>query len=102
MRTATVSARLPREEAEKLDDLAREMGVERSALLKQIIRRGCSDILFDRACEAYRRGDVTLSRAAEIAAVSVWDMVASLQKRGIELNYSAEDLAADLHYVDRR
>ena len=35
-------------------------------MLKQALRRGCAEVLFEAACQAYRRGEVTLSRAAEM------------------------------------
>jgi predicted HTH domain antitoxin len=102
MPTTTVSTRLPKAEAKELEALAKQLGLERSALLKQIIRRGQSDILFERACEAYRRGEVSLSRAAEIAKIGLGDMLARMPETGLELNYSLDDLAKDLAHARRR
>ncbi len=96
MKSVTVSMRLSTEEAERLERQAREMGIERPTFLKRALRRGACDLLFERGCEAYRRGEVTLSRAAEIAGVSLRDMIARMQGADLELSYKVEDLASDL------
>jgi len=44
----------------------------------------------------YRDGTVTLSRAAEIAGISIWEMIDVLGKRKIILQYDVEDLEEDL------
>ena len=96
MRTVTVSMRLPKAEAEKLAQVAREVGVERATLLKRAVRRGTQDILFEEACRAYRVGEATLSRAAEIAGLGLRDMMRRMREADLELNYAVEDLEKDL------
>jgi len=46
--------------------------------------------------EAYRAGTVTLSRAAEMAGVNIWDFLACMPDRDLELHYGVDDLEADL------
>jgi len=81
---------------EQLQQLAEHLGVDRSTLLKQVMRRGYTAELFDHACNAYRRGEVTLSRAAEMAHLSLRDIILRLRPAGLELNYGPEDLKRDL------
>lgn len=94
--TVTVSLRLPESEVSRLESTAQALGVDRSTLLRWAVRRGASALLLECACDAYRRGDVTLSRAAEIAGLSLRDMILKLRDQDVELNYGPEDLAADL------
>jgi hypothetical protein len=96
MRSVTVSLRLSTAEAESLERQAREMGIERPTFLKRALRRGACDLLFERGCDAYRRGEVTLSRAAEIAGISLRDMIVRMQRADLELSYGVDDLARDL------
>ena len=56
MRTVTISMRLPSDEVARLERLAKELGTERSTLLKRALRRGAEDLMFERACQAYRAG----------------------------------------------
>jgi len=96
MRTVSLSARLGPSEAEEIDALAEQAGMDRSAFLKQLIRRGKREVAFEQACTAYRTGRVSLSRAAEMAGLPLRDLIVRLPNAGLELNYQVPDLAEDL------
>lgn len=96
MKTVTVSMRLPQDEVARLEQLATELGTERPTLLKRALRRGAEELMFERACQAYRCGEATLSRAATIAGLSLRDMIVSLRSADLELNYGVEELESDL------
>ena len=96
MGTVTVSVHLPQSEAARLERAAGEMGVDCSTFLTMAVRRGAQALLLDRACDAYRKGEMTLSRAAEVADLSVRSMILGLQHHGLELSYGVNDLAEDL------
>ena len=95
MATVTFSTRLSREEAGKIDELAVELGLDRGSLLKQLIRKGYREVQTRRALDAYRRGAITLSRAAEVAGLSLRDILLRLPEEGVELNYDARELQRD-------
>lgn len=96
MGTITLSARLAKDEAKKIDELAADLGLDRGALLKQLIRKGLKDIQTERALDAYRRGAITLSRAAEIAELTLRDILLLLPEESIELNYDVRELRRDM------
>ena len=96
MQTVTISMRLPKSEAGRMGRLARELGMERPTFLKQALKRGAADLMFEGACQAYRRGEATLSRAAEMAGLSLRDMLLRMHDAGLELNYGIADLQKDL------
>jgi len=96
MKTLTLSVRLAADEVEGLDQAAAESGLDRSALLKQFLRRGYAQYRFDAACAAYRRRAVSLSRAAEMAGIGVYDFLLRLPEAGLELHLTPEDLRQEL------
>ena len=57
---------------------------------------GLDSPAYRQACEAYRRGEVTLSKAAEMVAMSLRDFASPLREAGITLNYDAADPRRDL------
>ena len=79
-----------------LDQLAAETGQDRAAIMKSILRTGMAELRFRQAVDAYRQGSITLSKAAETAGLSLWDMVARLDQAQAELHYDAEELREDL------
>lgn len=97
MQTMTISIRIPKAEAGRMDRLARRLGMERPNFLKQALKRGAADLVFDSACQLYRNGSATLSRAAEMAGLPLRDMMLRMQDADLELNYDVSDLRKDLH-----
>ncbi len=96
MATMTISIRVPKEEVGRMDRLARHLGMERPTFLKQALKRGAADLVFEGACQAYRDGTVTLSRAAEMAGLSLRDMLIRMGDADLALNYDVSDLRKDL------
>ena len=54
----------------------------------------------DLAVGMYSSGRVTMGTAAEVADLAVSDFQRELGRRGIAVNYTAEDLAYDLQAAD--
>ena len=96
MSTVTFSTRLAKKEARKIDQLAANLGLDRGALLKQLIRKGLKEIQTERALDGYRRGTITLSRAAEIAELTLRDILLRMPEESVELNYDVRELRRDL------
>ncbi len=96
MKTQTVSTRLTPQEAEKIESLAARAGVDRGVFIKQLIRRGLAGLAFEQACEAYRAGEVSLSRAAEMAGLRLRDLLLRLSDASLELSYDVQDLEDDI------
>ncbi|OGV65006.1 MAG: hypothetical protein A3K18_32965 [Lentisphaerae bacterium RIFOXYA12_64_32] len=100
MRTTTVSARLGKDEAEQLAALARAADLDRASFIKQMLKRGIAEYRFEQACTAYRHGDVTLSRAAEMAGLGLYELLRRLPAESLTLNYDVAALQADIRKVD--
>lgn len=96
MQTVTLSVRVSKAEADRWGYLAHEAGMDRTTLLKQALRTGCASALLERACAAYRRGEITLALAAERAGLSLREMLARLPDAGLELHYGPRDLEKDI------
>jgi len=101
MKTVTVSARLEAEEADLLATMARLEGCDRSSLIKAVLRRGMREIRMERACTAFRKEEVTLSRAAELAGVGPWDFLALADREKLNLHYDVDELEADLETLNQ-
>lgn len=96
MKTKTVSARLAADELDLLDEMARRTGLDRSAMAKALLRRGLGELRFDEAVVSYRASQVTLSRAAEMAGVSIWDFIGRMGEQDLTFHYGVADLEEDL------
>jgi predicted HTH domain antitoxin len=101
MPAATVSARLETEEMELLDSLAHLSGLERASLIRTILKKGLDELRLELAINQYRDEKVTLSRAAEIAGLSLWDLIARMKPLALDLPIDDHDLQQDLRAFDR-
>jgi predicted HTH domain antitoxin len=54
------------------------------------------DALVDIAIGLYKREEVSLGRAAEVAGISSIQLLGELRRRHIPINYGPDDLSADM------
>jgi predicted HTH domain antitoxin len=96
MKSTILSTRLLPEELESLDAMAEQSGLDRSSMAKSLLRRGLRDLRLDLVVEDYGHGRVTLSRAAEVARMSLWDFIALMETRHLTLHYDVAELEEDM------
>lgn len=101
MTTTTVSARLSADEIELIQELADLEGSDRATLIKTLLRQGIKDLRLRRAAEAYRREEITLSRAAELAGIGLWDFIALMDREALEIHYGPEEFEEDLAAIGK-
>lgn len=96
MKTEVMSARLPKEMVDQIEEIAREEKVDKSTVLDRALDHYIREWRLRRAVESYGEGAATLPRAAEMAGITVWEMIDELAKRNVQLQYDEEDLEEDL------
>ena len=94
-----VTARIPEELYEAIEQLRDEERLDRSTAVAQLLERGVEEWRIDNAIRRYRDGDVSLGRGAETAGVSLWRFLDILEDRRVEVNYTEADLGTDLAAV---
>jgi len=97
----TTSVRLPREMIEELDRLSREEGVDRGTLVRRLLSDALREYKIKRALEMYRRGKISLWKAAELAGITYREALEELKRRNIPFRYGREELEADLGWALR-
>lgn len=71
------------ETLEAMDLLARWQSLSRTQVIQQLLREGARQARIEYVAERYRRGELTLERAAEMAGVTIYDMMAYVRRQGI-------------------
>lgn len=89
---SAIGVRLPEELLEKLDRLSDAEGLDRSTVIRRLLELGYEEFMLAEAVDQYRRGDVTISEAADLAECSLWEMERSLVQEGYVSAYSIHDL----------
>lgn len=91
-----VTTRLPDEDLEAIDSLADELGVDRSAVLRRLLRSGLEEWKRETALGQLREHRITVREAADLADVSYVEMVTLAAEAGIDIGYASADLERDL------
>jgi len=86
----TVSARVPDDLEEKLDRYVEEEGLERSVAIRKLLSERLDEWKIERAASLLEEGEVSFSRAAEIAETDVWKFSEYLDERDITWVEDAE------------
>ena len=102
MTLEAVTARLPRDMLRAVERLAERMKIDRSELIRRLLDSALREKMVEEAVEAYRLGRVTLWKAAEMAGLSLREMMELAGKKKIPVSYTLEDLGRDMEYVRRK
>lgn len=90
----TISARLPDDLEEELETYLEEEQLDRSTAVRKLLAEGLEEWREEKALRKLEAGEITLTRGAEIAQLSVWDFARRAKEREITW-VGAEHLAAD-------
>jgi predicted HTH domain antitoxin len=90
--TDFISFRSKKELRELAEFLAKLESRKLSDEFREIFRTGIAEKRKRIAVDKYRKGEVSLGKAAEIAGLSVWEMLELLKEQRVELNLEAEDI----------
>lgn len=99
---SSVGVRLPDDLLEKLDRLSDAEGLDRSTVIRQLLERGYDAFMRERAADRYRRGEVTMSEAADLTECTVWEFERYLVQQGYRSSYTIDDLKREREAIVRR
>jgi len=84
----TITIRLP-------DALIKELPEEESTLF-EILKLGVKQLKIEKALERYKKGGVSLARVAELAGISIREMIPLAYAHGLEPKYDEAILNSEL------
>jgi predicted HTH domain antitoxin len=91
-----VTTRMSEEELDLVERLAEARGESRSDAVRQALRRGAREELIRLALQRYRDGEVGMRGAAELAGLTIAEMMAEANDRDVLANYDEADLADEV------
>ncbi|ADD05478.1 UPF0175 family protein [Natrialba magadii ATCC 43099] len=91
----TISTRVPDDLEAELEDYLAEERLDRSTAVRKLLAEGLAEWRREQALARLEDGEITVSKAAEIAGMSQWEFVALVEERDISW-VSSDHLDADL------
>lgn len=95
-----IGIRLDEDFLKVIDKISREESEDRSVILRKLLKMGYSDFMKQQAKEKYILGQITLSEAAKIAGLTIFEMQKYLIEGGYKSEYSIKDLEEDLNLLE--
>jgi len=89
LRPTTV--RVPDDFLKELSKFIKEMNLDKSAYLREIMKRGFAEDKQERVLQLYQSGKLSLLETCKKLNITTWDFFDLLKKRGMNLNVSLED-----------
>jgi hypothetical protein len=89
--TEQLNIRVDKSIMQEFEDLAKQERLDRAALVKKVMLLGLHHERISLAIQKYAMQEISVERAAEIAKISVQEMLALLTKLGIPSNMALED-----------
>jgi len=91
----TISVRFPKEDLNEIEIISKEEKRKKSEVLREIMYKGIMVKKLEIALKKFQDNEATISKAAEIAGISLTKFMDILYKRGINFHYTLEDFKED-------
>ena len=95
----TVSARVRRSQAEELERLAAQRGVDKSEIVRELLAMGLKEQRIREALDLIRAGKATVWKAAEMAGLTYREMLELLRANNIPFPLSKEELKREVEEI---
>jgi predicted HTH domain antitoxin len=92
---------LPKEIAKSIDDIVKQNGSNSSEVIRILLALGLESYRIKRALDLYKKGQVSITRAAEIAQVPVEEILENMIRDKIPCQVYTADLR-EIHKVAAR
>jgi predicted HTH domain antitoxin len=102
IRTQHLTGRVPSKQFNELTEISREEGIDRSTALRKVLDIGLKGYRRDKAIERYRKGKISIGKAAEEARVSIFEMVDILEAEKIPIELDVISMKEALHKDARK
>lgn len=91
-----IGIRLPKEVLRQIERLSKEEMEDRSTIIRKLVLIGYKNFIQKKTAEEYLKGNITLSEAAHLACLTIWEMEKYLVEHGFKSSYSIEDLEKEM------
>ena len=89
--TKQMNLRLEEDLIKEFEELAEEENLDRSALVRKILVEGLQRERLNFALQKYMLKEISIERAAEIAKISIHEIILKMSQLGITSNLTLDD-----------
>lgn len=94
--TATVTTRVSEDVLRQIDEFSAGKNMDRATMLRNLLEEGLVAEKKRKVLSEYKERKISLQRAAELLGIHLVEMLELIEREGIYLDYTAEELREDL------
>jgi len=94
-----ISIVLPEDLKEEIDKLREIFKEDQSSYIRKLLWKSIAQEKLDYALKEYLNDKISLGRAAQIADLSIWEILDELKKRNITLDYKIADAESEIEKI---
>ena len=91
-----IGIRLPKDVLRNIEKLGKEEMEDRSTIIRKLVMLGYISLIRKKSFEKYKREELTISEAADMAGLTIWEMEKYMVEQGFKSDYSLDDLKKEL------
>ncbi len=100
-KTTSIGVRLPKDVLKYVEEQARRENVDRSVMIRRFMEKGIAEFRKEKAAELYVHEKISISGAAEMANLTIPEMVEFLIDKGYRSSYSLEDFRKGVKLLEK-
>ncbi len=97
-----ISIVIPDELKSELDKLRKQSKEDQSSIIRRLLWKSIAQEKLENALKDYIDDKISLGKAAEIAGISIWQMLDELKKRNFTLKYKISEAELEIENILRK
>lgn len=93
---ATISVRVDDDTLRDLELLREGAKVDRSEVVRRLLDRAIREAKLERAMQLLRERKISIGKAAELAGITIYEVIEAMGRYDVYFDYTPEDLRRDL------
>lgn len=97
--TATVTTRVSEDVLRQIDEFSADKNMDRATMLRNLLEEGLVAEKKRKVLSEYKERKISLQKAASLLGIDLLEMIDLIQKEGLYLDYTEEELKKDMEGI---
>lgn len=92
---------IPSEMNIELEKLQKLLKMDKSTVIRHLLSKSIHNVKLETMLDEYRKGKLSIGKAAEIAGVNLWEFIEHCRKNQIKLDLTEEEAEMGIKHVEK-
>ena len=92
---------IPSEMNEEIEQLQKILKMDKSTIIRHLLSKSIREVKIESMLEEYKKGKLSLGKAAELAGVNLWEFIELCRKSQIKLDLTEQEAELGIQKVTK-